>query len=375
METNSLSIPFVRDASYPVRPGNIVRPLVDGEPAFRRVCEAIDAARYSVWATITFMWASFAMPDGRGSAWHVLEHAAARGLDVRLIFWRPDPETETFKRNAFWGSPDHITMLESCCKNIRIRWDRAEPGFCQHQKSWLMDADEATGTVFLGGINLNPHSMVAPGHRGEGHNHDVYIELAGPSAVDVHHNFVQRWNEASERHLPDGRWGPGSETDLPFPASVPSRRGNAIVQMQRTMHSGRYTDGHPTPGGAAFTIATGERAIFEQYRIAIAAARRTIYIENQSVSVAEIVDDLRQALRRGAAWTWCWCCPPRKRFPRLWQPSMHSRISPWPGSPGRVPMVCASRSGFTRSSWWSMANGPRSVRAICTASRSSVMAR
>lgn len=299
MEANGPSVAFVRDASYPLRSGNIVRPLVDGEPAFRRVCEAIDAARYSVWATVTFMWASFEMPDGRGSALHVLERAAARGLDVRLIFWRPDPETETFKRNAFWGSPDHFDMLESCCKSIRIRWDRAEPGFCQHQKSWLIDAGEESETTFLGGINLNPRSVVAPGHRGEGHNHDVYIELAGPSAVDVHHNFVQRWNEASERHVPDGRWGPGSETDLPFPTRVPSRRGNANVQVQRTMHGGRYSDVHPTPGGAAFDIAAGERAIFDQYRIAIAAARRSIYIENQSISVSEIVDDLRQALRRG----------------------------------------------------------------------------
>ena len=273
-EANSLPIPFARDASYPVRPGNLLRPLVDGEPAFRRVCEAIEAARHSVWATVTFMWASFEMPDGRGSALDVLGRAAARGLDVRLLFWRPDPETESLKLNAFWGSSDHIALLEAGQATLRIRWDRAQPGFCQHQKSWLIDAGEETETSFLGGINLNPHSMVAPGHRGEGHNHDVYIELAGPSAVDVHHNFVQRWNEASERHLADGRWGPGSETDLPFPARVPSRRGNAIVQIQRTMHGGRYSDGRATPEGEAFDIAAGERSNLDQYRSAIAAARR-----------------------------------------------------------------------------------------------------
>src|SRR5260370_544093 len=56
---------------------------------------------------------------------------------------------------------------------------------------------------------------------GEGQNHDVYIELAGPSAVDIHHNFVQRWNEASERHSADGRWGSGSELDLPLPTRLP----------------------------------------------------------------------------------------------------------------------------------------------------------
>ena len=275
MEANSLIIPFVREASYPVRSGNILQPLVDGEPAFRRVCEAIETARQSVWATVTFMWASFEMPDGRGSALDVLGRAAARGLDVRLIFWRPDAETKQLKPNAFWGSSDHIQLLERRGAEIRIRWDRAEPGFCQHQKSWLIDAGEETETAFVGGINLNPQSMVAPGHGGDGQNHDVYIELAGPSAVDVHHNFVQRWNEASERHLIDGRWGSGSETDLPFPVRVPSRRGNAIVQIQRTMHSGRYTDRHPTPGGVAFNIAAGERSNFDQYRAAIGDRKST----------------------------------------------------------------------------------------------------
>jgi cardiolipin synthase len=299
MEANSLAIPPVREASYPARLGNILRPLVDGEPAFRRVCEAIEAARHSVWATVTFMWASFEMPDGRGSALNVLDRAAARGLDVRLIFWRPDLETEKYKLNAFWGASEHIKLLEAVGAGIRIRWDRAEPGFCQHQKSWLIDAGEETETAFLGGINLNPHSMVAPGHRGEGQNHDVYIELAGPSAVDIHHNFVQRWNEASERRLVGGRWGPGSETDLPFPAKVPGQRGSAIVQIQRTIHRDRYADGSPTPEGKAFNIAAGERSNFDQYRAAIGAACRSIYIENQYVSVPEIVDELRHALQRG----------------------------------------------------------------------------
>ncbi len=293
------TIPFARDASYPVRPGNFLRPLIDGEPAFRRVCEAIESARHSVWATVTFMWPSFQMPDDRGSALAVLSRAAVRGLDVRLIFWRPDAETEVHKLNAFWGSSRHIERLERGHPGLRIRWDRAEPGFSQHQKSWLVDAGQDTETAFLGGINLNPHSVVAPGHRGEGQNHDVYIELAGPSAVDIHHNFVQRWNESSERDLADGRWGPGSETDLPFPAKVSPRRGNASVQIQRTIHRGRYTDGRATPGGTAFDIAAGERSNFEQYGAAIGAACRSIYMENQYVSVPEIADSLRQALKRG----------------------------------------------------------------------------
>lgn len=299
--TNDLPIPFVRSGSYPVRPGNLVRPLVDGEPAFRRICEAIEAATSSVWATVTFMWATFAMPGERGTALDVLDRAAARGVDVRLICWRPDAETEALKRNAFWGSVEHIAHLAARGSGVRIRWDRAHPGFCQHQKSWLIDAGGERETAFVGGINLNPHSMAAPGHHGEGQNHDVYVEVAGPSVVDIHHNFVQRWNEASERHAADGRWGMGSETDLPFPTHVPAQRGTVPVQIQRTMHRDRYTDGRPAPEGISFDITAGERSIFDHYCVALGAAERSIYIENQYIEVPEIVACLHQALQRGVA--------------------------------------------------------------------------
>ena len=239
------------------------------------------------------------MPDGRGTPLEVLNRVAKRGVDVRIIFWRPDPETEALKTNAFWGAPEQFELLRTNASSILIRWDRAQPGYCQHQKSWLIDAGTETETSFLGGINLNPHSMVAPGHHGKGQNHDVYIELTGPSVVDVHHNFVQRWNEASERHLSDGRWGAGSESDLPFPAKVPDQKGNAIVHIQRTIHSGRYANGSATPLGVGYPIEVGERSNFDQYCAAIRAARRSIYIENQSITVPEMIECLHQALLRG----------------------------------------------------------------------------
>jgi cardiolipin synthase len=294
-------IPFVQSGSYPTRPGNLVRPLIDGEPAFRRICEAIEECRLSVWVTVTFLWSTFKMPEGRGSLFDVLDRAAARGIDTRLIFWRPDQETERLRRNAFWGSTAQIGLLDKRRSGVKIRWDRAHPGFCQHQKCWLIDAGGENETAFVGGINLNPHSMVAPGHKGEGHNHDVFLELAGPSAVDVQHNFAQRWNEASERKTKDGCWGTGSTASLPFPSRVPAERGRAVVQIQRTIHEGRYVNGPPTPEGMPFDIASGERSNFHQYCAAIQAARRSIYIENQSVEVPEIVDCLRRALDRGVA--------------------------------------------------------------------------
>jgi cardiolipin synthase A/B len=248
---------------------------------------------------VTFMWADFEMPDGRGDTFNVLDRAAARGVDVRVIFWRPDAKTEWLKRNAFWGATTHIDLLNGRRSGVKIRWDCAYPGFCQHQKSWLIDAGAENEMAFVGGINLNPHSMVTPGHSGEGHNHDVYVELAGPSVADVHHNFVQRWNEASERLAGHGRWGAESETDLSFPARVPIERGSAVVQIQRTIHQGCYLDGQAAPGGISYDIALGEQSNFDQYCAAINAARRSIYMENQYIDVPEIVDCLHRALKRG----------------------------------------------------------------------------
>ncbi len=299
MKAEDGDIPFVRTGSYPVRDGNSVRALVDGKPAFRRICEAIESAQRSVWATITFMWSSFVMPDQRGTTFDVLQRAVDRGVDVRLIFWRPDPQTDAYKRNAFWGADEHFELLDNGGYGFGVRWDRAEPGFCQHQKTWLVDAGEKPAIAFVGGINLNPNAMVSPGHGGPNENHDLYAELSGPSIVDVHHNFVQRWNEASERLVPDGRWGPGAECDLSFPEQVPVRTGRSVVQIQRTTHRHRYTNGRASPGAKSFAVAAGEQSIFDQYCAAIEAARSAIYIENQYLEVQEIVTELRFALQRG----------------------------------------------------------------------------
>lgn len=292
-------IPFVTTGSYPTRGGNRIQPWIDGEPAFRRICAAIDDARTSVLVAVTFMWPEFRMPDGRGTGLDVLQRAASRGLDVRVIFWRPDEDMVRHRRNAFWGSAGHGRQLAQGCPDVAVRWDRAQPGFCQHQKIWVMDAEDPGAMCFVGGINMNPHSLVLPGHAGSGHNHDAYVELAGPSLVDVHHNFVQRWNEASERARDDGLAGPNGALDMTFPTRVPPVSGMAVAQVQRTTHAGRYARGHPPPGAKPFDIASGETTNLEQYCAAIRAARRTIYMENQYLDVLDIVQALHDALVRG----------------------------------------------------------------------------
>lgn len=238
------------------------------------------------------------MPDDRGSLFDVLDCAVERDLDVRVIFWRPNPESSRYGR-TFPGSDADRDMLRARNSRFRVRWDRAHGAYCQHQKSWLLDAGQPSAVAFVGGVNPTPGNDGSPGHRGEGQRHDVYVEVAGPSASDVHHNFVQRWNEASERSADDGVWGHHGDDVLAFPTRLSSSQGESLVQIQRTVHAGRYSDGRPSPEGQPYDVAGGERSIFEQYLQAIDAARRSIYIENQAIPVPAVAVRLEEALKRG----------------------------------------------------------------------------
>ncbi len=84
------------------------------------------------------------------------------------------------------------------------------------------------------------------------------------------HNFVQRWNGATERDPSE---------DLPLPPDVFSPCGPSAVQIQRMF-------------GA-------DRSILEQYEHAIDAAERSIYIENQAIPIPRLAQRLDKALGRG----------------------------------------------------------------------------
>src|SRR5271169_6241916 len=237
-------VPPAASGSYPVRTGNIVRPLVDGIPAFRRIGEAIDGARHSVWLTVTFFAPDFRFPDGDGSLFDVLDHAVALGLDVRVIFWRPNPESSGYGR-TFPGSQAERDLLQARGSRFRIRWDRAHAAYCQPQKSWVIDAGQPTETAFVGGTNLTSKAMGLPGHFGGGERHDLDVEVTGPSATDVHHNFIQRWNEASEREADDGVWADNPQRPCPFPHACPTRK--ELVSCKSSVWCIRATTRTATP--------------------------------------------------------------------------------------------------------------------------------
>ena len=124
MTHDAAHVPPARSGSYPVRHGNVVRPLIDGAVAFRRMCAAVDAARRSVWITIAFHDRDFRMPGDHGSFFDVLDRAHARGLDVRVIFWRA-PELEAKDPGIhFSGTEEERRWLADRGSRFLARWDR-----------------------------------------------------------------------------------------------------------------------------------------------------------------------------------------------------------------------------------------------------------
>jgi phosphatidylserine/phosphatidylglycerophosphate/cardiolipin synthase-like enzyme len=296
-------VPPALRGSYPVRPGNAVRPLVDGEPAFRRICEAVEAAQRSVWVTVAFLERDVAMPDGRGSFFDVLDAAARRGLDVRALFWR-EPRLHELEPGSthFPGNAEERAWLRERGAAFLARWDRHPRAFCHHQKSWLVDAGLPGEVAFVGGINLLHSSVARPGHppAAREQDHDVYVEVCGPAASDVHHNFAQRWNGASERGLADGAWPDArSAGDLALPRFASPAAGAVPVQLTRTVMAGLYAGEAAAPGAAPFAIAQGEESALEQYLAALHAAREAIYVEDQAIGSPLVVDALDAALARG----------------------------------------------------------------------------
>jgi len=152
-------VPAAGSGAYPLRPGNRIAPLIDGEPAFRRICRAIEAARSSVYITVAFIERDVEMPDRRGSFFDVLDRAAARGIDVRVIFWRSIELEALDPGTHFSGTAEERSWLAARGSRFLARWDRCQKTYCQHQKSWLIDAGTSNEVAFVGGINLGQASV------------------------------------------------------------------------------------------------------------------------------------------------------------------------------------------------------------------------
>ena len=293
-----LRIPPPPGAIFPPRSGNHIEPLVDGASAFDRIAAAVEAATTSVMVCVAFLEVDARFPGGRGTFFDLMDGAASRGVDVRVLFWHPEGHG-VGAEDTFPGTGSSGRLLGGRSTSWQARWD-AVGRQCQHQKAWLVDAGTDDEVAFVGGINIARGSMAGSDHaepdpelgftRGERYSnvHDVHCLVRGPVATDVHENFVMRWNGASERGRRHGSWPHGRTEDLSAPVAGTGEVGTTTAQIQRSVLPGLY--------GA---LPDGENSVREQYLSAITAARDYVYIEDQILLSRVVLVALRDALERG----------------------------------------------------------------------------
>ena len=291
-------IPPPTGAVFPPRTGNHVEPLVDGASAFDRIATAVEAATTSVMVCVAFLETDAGFPGGRGTFFDLMDDAASRGVDVRVLFWHPEGHG-VGAEDTFPGTESSERLLGSRSTSWQARWD-AVGSQCQHQKAWLVDAGTDAEVAFVGGINIARGSMAGSDHaesdpelgftRGERYSnvHDVHCLVRGPVATDVHENFVMRWNGASERGRRHGSWPHGRTEDLAEPSGRSPEVGSTTAQIQRSVLPGLYD-----------ALPDGENSVREQYLSAIAGAQDYVYIEDQILLSRVVLVELRDALERG----------------------------------------------------------------------------
>lgn len=314
------------DSNSVIRSGNAVRHLVDAEnpshaalAGYNAMVDAIRSASGGDAFIYLLGWIcidDFDMItcDPTSKLRHLLAAAAARGVQIRAVLWEPAVHMRT-----------HIAQTETSVRRIRalpggaaiIDGEHLSLG-SHHQKLLVVGGGESRLVGFTGGLDVNsdrifpsavhcgPMPVARPEQvelsdldpesmSGGGGNplHDVHCRVEGPSAFDLLHTFIRRWD-----HHPDsgtiearsplrgrGRAVPPALTG-PIPLAKSSTGRSCSVVIGRTFNP-RRGSGMPC-----------ERNIQRGLLAAIGNARRFIYMEDQYLINPDAAAALRAALPR-----------------------------------------------------------------------------
>jgi phosphatidylserine/phosphatidylglycerophosphate/cardiolipin synthase-like enzyme len=250
--------------------------LIDTEAYFAAVFDALKSARRSI---LLLGWGfdprtrlfpdGYDGPDDPDEVGRILiELARTRPeLDVRLLIWRSAlpiaAQQEFFPHRArqwFKNSPVHFHLD-----------DHVPFGACHHQKVLVIDDRLA----FCGGGDISVDRWDTPGHRDDdprrimpdqdyhAPRHEVMLMVDGPAARALGDLARQRWKTATGETLAE----PADAGGDPWPDHVPPALTEVEVGIARTVpHWKRQA---PVDELRQLTLAS------------IAAARDTIYLENQ----------------------------------------------------------------------------------------------
>jgi phosphatidylserine/phosphatidylglycerophosphate/cardiolipin synthase-like enzyme len=256
----------------PLREGNTLEVLIDGEQALPRIAEALAGARSDVHIAGWHITPEFGLTrDKQASRLRDLLGDLADRVDVRVLLWGGSPlPLFTPDRSAARKMRDELVRGS----RVRCALDTHErPMHCHHEKLVIVDGEVA----FVGGIDLT--SLGGDRYDSSDHAmrsrlgwHDAASRLSGPAVADVARHFACRWRETTGEPLEET--GP------------PAAAGDVELQVVRTVPEKIYG-----------FLPRGDFRIVEAYTRALRAAREFVYLESQFLWSPQIVDLLARKLR------------------------------------------------------------------------------
>lgn len=264
--------------------------LVDADAYFRAFAEAVARARESImiigWdiQAATLLQPPDRMPDGLPPTLREFLNAVLarrRGLRAYLLDWNYsyvfalERELLPTIQLGWWTH-----------RRLDFRLDAQHPlGACHHQKVVVVD----DAIAFLGGLDLTTNRWDTPEHdpnnparidpSGRPYRpfHDVQVAVAGPAAAALGTLARDRWRRATGQQI-----RPPRRAADPWPPTLEPDIVNVQVALARTE--------------PAFAGRPEIREVERLYLDSIAAARETIYIENQYLTCGTICDALAARL-------------------------------------------------------------------------------
>ena len=260
------------------RPARRSTLLVDGAAYFTALRRALGQARRSVLILGWDIRSDLVLdPDGDGRPLRLLLDGLARDqpdLEIRILIWDWLP-LYAFDRQP-WPAL-HLGLRTH--ERVRFALDaRHPPAGCHHEKLVVIDGRLA----FVGGIDLNAGRWDTPEHRpheprrgppGDDRPplHDYMLMVEGEVAGAVERLAIERWQVATGEAVAPAGGEPAGE---PWPDGVEPQFRDVEVAVARTRPA--WQDG------------PGCREIEALWLAAIAAARRSIYIENQYLTADRV---------------------------------------------------------------------------------------
>jgi cardiolipin synthase len=193
-----------RVVATPLRDGNCITLLENGDQAYPAMLEAITRAEESINLSSYIFDA-----DGIGGDFvDRLKEAAARGVAVRVII---DALGEKYSRisptKAFRNSPvlleHYLPLRHGAYINLR-----------NHRKSLIIDGR----TAFTGGMNIRGRHLLSETDPAKA-LHDVHFLVHGPVVADLQRSFLEDWFFVTSERLDDPLFFPALE-----------RQGSALVR-------------------------------------------------------------------------------------------------------------------------------------------------